>query len=132
MTQAEFDDLLSRPVGRAYAAGTAFSYSNLGYAILGRVVEAIVDRPFVDHVTSEVLRPLGLGETTYDYRTVPAGRLAPAGCFLARWRLPWPLWSWQGGHRQPAVRLRLPWAALPSVFAPGVDLRSPSEGRPRS
>lgn len=90
MTQAEFDDLLSRPVGRAYAAGTAFSYSNLGYAILGRVVEAIVDRPFVDHVTSEVLRPLGLGETTYDYRTVPAGRLArgyrptPAGQWEAQ------------------------------------------------
>lgn len=76
MTQTDFDDLLRSPVFGAYAPGTAFAYSNLGFAILGRVVEAIAGRPFVDHVTSELLLPLGLTGTTYDYRAVPAGRLA--------------------------------------------------------
>ncbi len=76
MTQAEFDDLLRRPVSGAYAPGTAFAYSNLGYAVLGRVVEAITDRPFIDYLASELLLPLGLTDTTYDYRSVPEGRLA--------------------------------------------------------
>ncbi|MGW4097061.1 serine hydrolase domain-containing protein [Mycobacterium sp. NPDC004974] len=76
MTQADFDDLLRRPVWGAYAPGTAFAYSNLGYALLGRLLEAVTGGRFIDYVTSELLLPLGLADTTYDYRTVPAGRLA--------------------------------------------------------
>ena len=76
MTQVIFDDLLARPVAGAYAPGTAFAYSNLGYAVLGRVVEAVTGRRFVDHVMSELLNPLGLADTTYDYRTVSPERLA--------------------------------------------------------
>lgn len=76
MTQADFDDLLRRPVWGAYSPGTAFAYSNLGYALLGRVVEAVSGGRFTDYLTSELLLPLGLAETTYDYRAVPAGRLA--------------------------------------------------------
>jgi CubicO group peptidase (beta-lactamase class C family) len=76
MPRDAFDRLLARPVAGAYAPGTAFAYSNLGYAILGRVVEAVTRRRFIDHVTSELLNPLGLLDTTYDYRTVPPGRLA--------------------------------------------------------
>lgn len=74
MTQSDFDDLLRRPVSGAYAPGTAFAYSNLGYAILGRVVEAIAGRPFVEHLAAELLLPLGLTDTTYDYRSVPSER----------------------------------------------------------
>lgn len=76
MPQSAFDALLARPVAGAYAPGTAFAYSNLGFAILGRVIEAITGRPFVDYVTGELLEPLALADTTYDYRTVPTGRLA--------------------------------------------------------
>ncbi|WP_454791483.1 serine hydrolase domain-containing protein [Mycolicibacterium lutetiense] len=76
MPQAGFDDLLARPVAGAYAPGTAFAYSNLGYAIVGRVVEAISGRPFPEHVAAELLEPLGLCDTTYDYRAVPPGHLA--------------------------------------------------------
>ncbi|OCB47639.1 hypothetical protein A5721_08240 [Mycobacterium vulneris] len=75
MTQSDFDDLLRRPVSGAYAPGTAFAYSNLGYAILGRVVEAIAGRPFVEHLATELLLPLGLTDSTYDYRSVPSERL---------------------------------------------------------
>ncbi|MEN3219733.1 serine hydrolase [Mycolicibacterium porcinum] len=75
MTQSDFDDVLRRPVSGAYAPGTAFAYSNLGYAILGRVVEAIAGRPFVEHLATELLLPLGLTDTTYDYRSVPSERL---------------------------------------------------------
>lgn len=76
MSQAAFDSLLARPVAGAYAPGTAFAYSNLGYAILGRVVEAVTGRRFIDYVSTELLKPLGMVDTTYDYRTVAPGRLA--------------------------------------------------------
>jgi CubicO group peptidase (beta-lactamase class C family) len=75
MPQAAFDDLLAHPVAGAYSPGTAFAYSNLGYAILGRIVEAITGRRFIDHVQGELLNPLGLTNTTYDYRSVAPERL---------------------------------------------------------
>lgn len=45
--------------------GTAYEYSNLGYAILGLVIEAVAGRGFIEVVTEELLRPLGL-DVRYD------------------------------------------------------------------
>jgi len=39
--------------------GARFSYSNIGYWLLGRIVEQVTDRPFADHVRAAVLEPLG-------------------------------------------------------------------------
>lgn len=76
MPQATFDNLLARPLKVVYAPGTAYMYSNLGYAILGRVIEAITGAPFVGYATSQLLEPLGMNNTTYDYRSVPPQLLA--------------------------------------------------------
>ena len=40
--------------------GTAFSYSNLGYALVGRVIEAVVGMPWREAVDAILLRPLGI------------------------------------------------------------------------
>jgi CubicO group peptidase (beta-lactamase class C family) len=46
---------------------TAWHYSNLAYALLGQVVARIVGRPFREHVEERLLRPLGLGRTTWGF-----------------------------------------------------------------
>jgi CubicO group peptidase (beta-lactamase class C family) len=56
--------------------GTVFQYSNLGYALLGRVIEVVAGRNFRDVIRDEVLVPLGLTSTGYDSSVVPFDRLA--------------------------------------------------------
>ena len=40
--------------------GTAYAYSNFGYCVLGRVIEAISKKPYHDFVSRMILAPLGI------------------------------------------------------------------------
>jgi CubicO group peptidase (beta-lactamase class C family) len=46
--------------------GDRFAYFNTGYSLLGLVIEAVDGRPFIDYVTQEILRPLGMTRSTFD------------------------------------------------------------------
>jgi len=51
-----------REHGRLKAApGTRYGYSNIGYWLLGHIVERASGERFTDYVTERVLRPLGIG-----------------------------------------------------------------------
>jgi len=56
--------------------GVRYDYSNLGYAILGRVISNVSGTPFQHTVTERVIRPLGLVSTGFRLDDVPAARLA--------------------------------------------------------
>jgi CubicO group peptidase (beta-lactamase class C family) len=56
------------PVGAE--PGTTFEYSNLGYALLGRVIDAVHPAGFRALVLDEVTGPLGMAATSYDVRDV--------------------------------------------------------------
>jgi CubicO group peptidase (beta-lactamase class C family) len=43
-----------------FAPGGRFCYSNLGYCILGRVIEQVTGEVYEDHVRRQVLAPLGI------------------------------------------------------------------------
>jgi CubicO group peptidase (beta-lactamase class C family) len=71
---AEFATLLRRGVRQAWAPGTVFEYSNLGYALLGQVVTAAAGASYQDFVASRLLGPLGLDRTGYELADFdPAG-----------------------------------------------------------
>jgi CubicO group peptidase (beta-lactamase class C family) len=74
---AEFTALLgSGGLRFAWAPGTRFEYSNLGYAILGLVIAAVSGRPYPEFVTQRLLRPLGMTSTGFEAPGFPADRLA--------------------------------------------------------
>jgi CubicO group peptidase (beta-lactamase class C family) len=56
--------------------GTAYEYSNYGFALLGRIVSRVSGVPYERYITEHVLRPLGMTSTVWDPGEVPAGRLA--------------------------------------------------------
>ena len=62
----KFAEFLSGGVSFAWAPGTRFEYSNLGYAILGRVVSAASGVPYADFVRGRLLAPLGLSRTGFE------------------------------------------------------------------
>ncbi|MGH3376664.1 MAG: serine hydrolase domain-containing protein, partial [Actinoallomurus sp.] len=80
---AEFATLLLRGVRQAWAPGTCFEYSNLGYALLGRVVAAACGTSYQEFVATRLLGPLGLDRTGYEL----AG-FEPAGLALGYQRGP--------------------------------------------
>jgi CubicO group peptidase (beta-lactamase class C family) len=49
--------------------GERYAYSNLGYAILGLIVESVSRQPFRDYVTRNVLEPLGMSSTGWTPRS---------------------------------------------------------------
>ena len=51
----------------AFAPGAKYTYSNIGYWLLGSVVERASGERFVSYVNEHVLRPLGIASRDLDY-----------------------------------------------------------------
>lgn len=87
LSRDAFLSVLESGVRFTTVPGSRFEYSNLGYALLGQVVEQVSGRPFPDFVAETVLQPLGLRMTTFDHATVPPAQMA-AGYRASRgaWR----------------------------------------------
>lgn len=48
-----------------FAPGTGWAYSNTGYIVLGLIVEAVTGNDLGSEIDDRLIRPLGLGSTTY-------------------------------------------------------------------
>ena len=59
---ANADDIVRymRGLPLDFDPGERFEYSNVGFTVLGRVIEAVTRRPYEEYVRSEVLAPLGI------------------------------------------------------------------------
>ena len=58
------------------APGTAFEYSNYGFAILGQIVANVSRKPYEVYVREAILVPLGMTSTTFEASEVPRDRIA--------------------------------------------------------
>ncbi|HKZ74942.1 MAG TPA: serine hydrolase domain-containing protein, partial [Steroidobacteraceae bacterium] len=76
ISDAELSRWLSAGVPFSTATGSAFEYSNYGFAILGRIVASVSGMKYVDFANQRVLAPLGMKSSWWDARQVPPGRLA--------------------------------------------------------
>jgi serine-type D-Ala-D-Ala carboxypeptidase/endopeptidase len=72
MPDADFTRLLQEGVPFTRAPGIAHEYSNLGYAILGRIIANVSGLPYDQYIEQQIMRPLGMTSTGYDYTAVPA------------------------------------------------------------
>lgn len=90
--------------------GTAYEYSNFGFAILGRIVANVSGMPYARYVRERILVPLGMTVTTLEARSVPAARLAHGyrrqdGQWLEEARLPDGAFGAMGGMLTSAADL---------------------------
>ncbi len=76
ISEAEFTAMLKAGVPFTRTPGTAFEYSNFGYALLGRIVTNVSGVPYDRYIGREIHRPLGMGSTGYEVRDWPAERRA--------------------------------------------------------
>jgi CubicO group peptidase (beta-lactamase class C family) len=76
LPEPEFSRLLKAGVPFAHAPGTAMEYSNLGYALLGRIVTNVSGQPYADTITKSLLQPLGMNSTGFVVDDAPRERRA--------------------------------------------------------
>ena len=76
LAEADFTRMLRNGVPFTRPPGTAFEYSNLGYALLGRIVTNVSGRPFEDYIQQTIMRPIGMTSTGYDISSSPQARRA--------------------------------------------------------
>jgi CubicO group peptidase (beta-lactamase class C family) len=75
-TDTEMAAMLKRGIPFSTAPGTAYEYSNFGFAILGRIVATVSGLPYRQYVQANILKPLGMTSTTLEAAEVPPDRLA--------------------------------------------------------
>lgn len=76
LPEADFTRMLKAGVPFTRAPGTAYEYSNLGFALLGRIITNVSGRPYSDYIEQEIMRPLGMASTGYDIFASPQARRA--------------------------------------------------------
>jgi len=74
-TDEQLSQMLRRGIPFSNAPGIAYEYSNLGFAILGRIVSNVSKMPYPQYVSTNIIRPLDMTSTTLEPSDVPADRL---------------------------------------------------------
>ncbi len=72
----ELRTFLRAGVSLSTTSGTDYEYSNLGYALLGQIIATVAGEPYQRYITREILTPLGMRDTRWEYTEVPADQLA--------------------------------------------------------
>ncbi len=82
-TDDELDEWIRGGLRFAHPTGTQFEYSNLGFALVGRVVHRVTGQRLQDLVSSRILGPLGMAHTVWDEDSLPLGSEIATGWTLA-------------------------------------------------
>ncbi|WP_347921720.1 serine hydrolase domain-containing protein [Pontimicrobium sp. SW4] len=53
-----------------------YEYSNTGYALLGNIVSRVSGEPYQDYIKNNILQPLGMNNTYWEWNDVPKEELA--------------------------------------------------------
>lgn len=72
ITHDEFLKFLQSPTSFSNAPGMAFEYSNLGFALLGYIIEKVSGETYQQYISENILMPLGMTHTKWEYTEVPA------------------------------------------------------------
>jgi CubicO group peptidase (beta-lactamase class C family) len=76
MAEEDFTRFLREGVRFTRPPATAMEYSNLGYALLGRIIANVSRQPYKDFVEQLLFKPLAMTSTGYDAMAMPPERRA--------------------------------------------------------
>ncbi|MFL0412545.1 serine hydrolase domain-containing protein [uncultured Sphingomonas sp.] len=76
LSEAAFTALLKAGVPLAQAPGLKMEYSNLGYALLGRIISNVSGQRYQDYIRTNIMAPLGMESTGYDVLNGPQDKRA--------------------------------------------------------
>jgi len=75
-TDKELMEFISKQITFSNPPGIAFEYSNLGFALQGKIITKVSGMRYQDYIKKNILEPLGMKTTTYEFGDVAADKLA--------------------------------------------------------
>jgi CubicO group peptidase (beta-lactamase class C family) len=75
-TDAEFMAFLKEGISFSNPPGVQYEYSNLGFALLGKLITEVSGKPYQQYIREEILKPLSMNITTWEYGDVAPDKLA--------------------------------------------------------
>lgn len=75
-TDQELIDFVSDGISFSNAPGLSYEYSNLGFALLGNIIKRISGQPYQQYITENILLPLGMNDSKWEYTEIPEDQLA--------------------------------------------------------
>jgi CubicO group peptidase (beta-lactamase class C family) len=75
-TNQELIDLVKGGINFSNDPGQTFEYSNLGFTLLGYIIKKVSGLSYEDYITKNILAPLGMTHTYWEYTNVPENELA--------------------------------------------------------
>lgn len=75
-TDEELVALVKKGISFSNVPGTNYEYSNLGFALLGKIITNVAGTPYQQYIVQHILQPLGMNDSHYEHSEVPPGQLA--------------------------------------------------------
>ena len=72
----ELTQLIKKGISLSNVPGAEYEYSNLGFAMLGKIITKVAGKPYQQYITENILLPLGMRHTIWEYTRAPEELLA--------------------------------------------------------
>lgn len=76
-TDQDLLDQVKNGISFSNVPGTTFEYSNMGFALLGRIISNVSGKPYQQYITENIMKPVGMNDSKWEYTEVPAESFAP-------------------------------------------------------
>lgn len=68
--------LISKGISFSNVPGVTYEYSNLGFAMLGKIISNVSGKPYQQYINEVIFKPLGMKNTIWEYSEAPEHLLA--------------------------------------------------------
>lgn len=75
-TDEELIAFYKKGVSFSHNPGLSYEYSNLGFATLGYIIKRVSGKTYEEYITENIIKPLGMTHTYWEYEKVPKDKLA--------------------------------------------------------
>lgn len=76
---ARDDELLkqiSEGISFSNVPGVTFEYSNMGFALLGKIISTVSGTTYQQYITNNIMKPIGMNDSKWEFDEVPKEQLA--------------------------------------------------------
>ncbi|MEP2670325.1 MAG: serine hydrolase domain-containing protein [Cyclobacteriaceae bacterium] len=75
-TDEELIALITDGISFSNAPGLSYEYSNLGFALLGNIINKVTGKSYQQYITDNILKPLGMNDSKWEYTEIPEDQIA--------------------------------------------------------
>ena len=75
-TDKDFMDFIDRQISFSNPPGIAFEYSNLGFAMLGKIITVVSGQPYQEYIRENIWLPLGMKTSEWEFGNIAPDKLA--------------------------------------------------------